>query len=159
MIEYKELKPHEKNAILGDFILIALKKLAIATFVGVGIYLLVLLVTFLIANPQYIFLVPLIGIPVAVIIYIVQSAWEKAMERFENRQRAWERRCENLNRCKQHEKEYYVYQDVLNSGLDKNSKEYKEALDEYHFHMDNMKYYQSEVAGWEKKYVKNGGKL
>ena len=159
MIKYKELKPHEKNAILGDFILITLKKLAIAALIGVSIYLLILLVTFLVANPQYVVLVPLICIPGAAIIYIVQSAWEKAMERFENRQRAWERRCESLNCCKQHEREYYVYQDVLNSGLDKNSKEYKEALDEYHFHMDNMKYYQNEIANWEKKYVQNGGKL
>lgn len=159
MIKYKELKPHEKNAVLSDFILIALKKLAIAALVGVGIYLLILLVTFLVANPQYIFLVPLIGIPGVAILYIVQSAWEKAMERFENRQDAWEHRCENLDRCKQHEREYYVYQDVLNSGLPKDSKEYKAALDECNFNKHSMEYYQKEVAHWEKKYINNGGKL
>lgn len=159
MIKYKDLNPHEKNALLGDFILIALKKLAIAALVGVGIYLLILLVTFLVTNPQYIFLVPLIGIPGVAILYIVQSAWEKAMERFENRRDAWEHRCESLDRCKQHERECCVYQDVLNSGLNKDSKEYKVTLDEYNFNKHSMEYYQKEVAHWEKQYVKNGGKL
>ena len=71
MIKYKELKSNEKKSLLGDFILIALKKLAIAVWIGVGIYLIILFITFLIANPQYFFLVPLIGIPGVVIVYII----------------------------------------------------------------------------------------
>lgn len=159
MIKYKELEPHKKKSLFGDFILIALKKLAVAVWIGVGIYLIILFITFLIANPQYFYLVPLIGIPGAVIVYIIQSAWEKAKQRFENRDYAWTHRCEDLRRCEKHEKEYHIYQDVLNSGLDKNSKEYKEAFDKYHYHMENMRYYQREVANWEKQYVQNGGKL
>ena len=159
MIKYKELKSNEKKSLLGDFILIALKKLAIAAGIGIGIYLIILLITFLVANPQYFFLVPLIGIPGVVIVYIIQSAWEKAKQRFENREYAWKHRCEDLRRYEKHEKEYHICQDVLNSGLDKNSEAYKEALDEYNFHMDNMRYYQHEVANWEKQYMQNGGKL
>ena len=159
MIKYKELKPNEKKSLLGDFILIALKKLAIAIWIGVGIYLIILFITFLIANPQYFYLVPLIGIPGVVTFYIIQSAWERAKQRFENREYAWKHRCEDLRDYEKHEKESHVYQDVLNSILNKNSKEYKEALDEYNFHTENMRYYQREVANWEKQYTQNGGKM